>query len=250
MSINESSNTKVKYLLPCALLISLSLLFNGCSTTSRLGILKKGDNVSIDSPVFTPIGPKFKITDKGVAEDAKTGANVGAAGGALSGLACGPFFWICSPMFATAGALGGTVAGATVGSAHALSQDQKILVNAKMTSYIRQNVPQDLLLTKVRDRASKNYQVVPEQAEKWIILQIDALGLNSYSDGRLALVINVSIKVNYTDKHGKTKTKAKAYEYVSSPDFVENWIEDNDKFYQLKFDDAFRTLADSIARTL
>lgn len=250
MSVNESSNTKVKYLLPSILLVSLSLLLNGCATTTRLGILKKGDYVSIDSPVITPIVSKFKITDKGVAEDAKTGANVGAAGGALSGLACGPFFWICSPIFANAGYLGGVVVGANVGSANALSQDQKILVNTKMTSYIRQNVPQDLLLTKVRDRTSKDYQVVPEHAEKRIILQIDALGLNSYSDGRLALVINVSIKVNYTDKHGKTKTKAKVYEYVSSPGFVENWIEDNDKFYQLKFDDAFRTLADNIARTL
>jgi hypothetical protein len=45
-------------------------------------------------------------------------------------------------------------------------------------------------------------------------------------------------------------SRSKLFEYQSAPEFVENWLEQGDDFYQFRFNDAYRTLADNIVRSL
>ena len=56
--------------------------------------------------------------------------------------------------------------------------------------------------------------------------------------------------MNYLDKLGRQKSKTNDYDYESSPQFLDTWLEGSDDFYQSKLTDAYSTLAEHIVRTL
>ena len=108
-----------------------SLLFaQGCASTPKLpspspplgeelraslgtvGVVSAG--APLGAGVSGPIGFGNEAGE-GALDGALTGGGLGAVGGAIYGLACGPIFWFCSPVFAAGFGLIGGVAGAATG---------------------------------------------------------------------------------------------------------------------------------------
>ena len=224
----------------------LILLLSACSTTPHLNIIHDTDPVAILSPADVKNDNNLNIHNQAIGEDAKAGAATGAVTGALYGLVCGPFFILCSPIFATGGAVIGAGAGAVVGSASGLEANKAEQANLKISEYLQEHSPQDELLSMVINRAKNRWQVIPAPAERQLVIQFDSVGLRTKYDGPVFLVLQATVIINYPDEEGKQQTRKQKFEYKSSPTYIDSWIEDKEGFLQLRFNDAYQTLAENI----
>jgi hypothetical protein len=223
---------------------------SACSSTSKLNAVQQGDSVAFVTLSYTNKIFPFKITNKGVGEDAATGGKTGAIGGVIAGgLLCGPWIVVCAPFLALTGAVGGGAVGAVVGNVTGLPTEDEANLTNKATTFLQSNEPQKNLLTEVKKQASKSFTVVNTPHNNEVSIQIQSLEFHSFSDGRVALSLQASVIVNYLEK-GQMRNQTKSYQYQSPPEFVETWLEQGDNFYQLRFNDAYRTIADNIIRTL
>tara|TARA_R110000737_G_scaffold1598_9_gene4742 strand:+ start:2295 stop:3023 length:729 start_codon:yes stop_codon:yes gene_type:complete len=222
---------------------------SACSSTSKLNAIQQGDSIAFVTKSYTGEILPFKINNKGIDEDAATGGLTGAGAGAAAGLFCGPMFFLCSPILAGMGALGGGAVGAVVGGVTGLSTEDEATLTNKATTFLKSNEPQKNLLTEVKKQASKSFTVVNTPYSTEVSIQIQSLEFNSFSDGRVALSLEITAIVNYL-KNGRKRNKTKSYQYQSPPEFVETWIEQDDNFYHQRFNDAYRTISDNIIRTL
>ena len=227
------------------------ILLTACSSTSKLNVIQHGDPVSFVSQSNKEKYLPFEINNKGILEDAKTGGTAGTLGGAVAGgLLCGPFlFIVCAPLLAATGAVGGGAVGAIVGTATGLTTENKTALTNKATTFIKNNDPQKDLFNEVVKQANKNFTVVAAPGDNEVLIQINSLEFNSFSDGRVAIFLETEVTVNYV-KNGKKSHKTKSYQYQSAPEFVETWLGEDDSFYQLRFSDAYRSMAENIVRTL
>jgi hypothetical protein len=222
----------------------------GCSSTSKLNVIQQGDSVAFVTKSYTDKILPFNITNKGVGEDAATGGKTGAVGGAIAGgLICGPAFFICSPILALVAGGSGVAVGAVVGGVTGLSKEDEAMLSNKATTFLKSNEPQEDLLTEVKKQASKSFTVVDAPHNNEVSIQIQSLEFNSFSDGRVALSLEAAVIVSYLE-NGRKRNETKSYQYQSPPEFVETWLEQDNNFYQQRFNDAYRTIADNITRTL
>jgi hypothetical protein len=219
-----------------------------CSTT-RLNIVQPGDSVSI---VLANNSSNEKLLDiknsSTITDNVKTGAYIGAAGGAAYGLLCGPWFFLCSPYFAVIGAAGGVVAGAGV-EVLTSNIDQKKLLFTKMGNYLQINNPQESFLTRLISIAEPRYSI-SSLSTKNISVLVDKLTFYTTSDGRIVLKIKAKVTVDYLDKSGEKQSATKDYHYRSAPQFIDTWLEANDEFYKIKLTAGYNNLAEHIIRTL
>jgi len=215
-------------------IISLTVLsVFACSTTSRMNIVQPGDTVSLISKPDNGNRQIFGLSNSNaIMDDAKTGGYSGATAGAVSGLFCGPFFVFCSPILAGIGAASGAVVGAAVGASTGDSDKGKELFT-KMNSYLIVNNPQDEFVSSVTALAEQKYQV-NAFSDKEISISLEQLIFNTNSDGRIILALSATVTVNYLDKLGRPKSKTNDYDYESSPQFLDTWLEGSDDFYQSK----------------
>lgn len=214
-----------------------------------MNIVQLGDTVSVISKPDNGDRQIFGLSNSNATkQDLQTGAYTGASAGALYGLMCGPWFVFCSPFFAAGGAAGGAVVGALVGSTTGDSDKEEELFT-KMNSYLTVNDPQDEFVASVTALAEQKYQV-SALSDKKISISLERLIFNTNSDGRIILALSATVTVNYLDKLGRQKSKTNDYDYQSSPQFLDTWLEGSDDFYQSKLTDAYSTLAEHIVRTL
>lgn len=240
------SNSFARCLFTCFILATLS----ACSSTSKLNVIQQGDSVAFVTKSYTDKILLFSVTDKGVGEDMATGGKTGVIGGAITGgLICGPWVVVCAPLLALAGAVSGTAVGAVVGTVTGLSTEEKATLTNKATTFLKSNEPQKHLLIEVKKQANKSFIVVDAPHNNEVLIHIKSFEFQSFSDGRVALALEVDVIVNYLKKGRKRKEK-NSYQYRSSPEFIESLLEGNSNFYQLIFNDAYRTIAENIVRTL
>lgn len=221
-------------------------LLSACSTTPHLNIIHNGDHVQILSPIDVNNDNTLNIHNQAIGEATKAGATTGAVTGALYGLACGPFFIICSPILATGGAVIGAGAGAALGSTQGLEANKAEQANFKISEYLQKHSPQDELLAMVINRAKNRWQVIPLPAERQLVVQLDAVGLSTKKDGPVVLVLRATAHIKFPDQAGKQQTLTQKFKYESSPTYIDSWIEDEEGFLQLRFNDAYQTLAENI----
>ncbi len=224
----------------------LILLLSACSTSPHLNIIHDADPVAILSPDDVKNDNTLIIHNQAIGEGAKSGAATGAIAGAAYGLFCGPFFIICSPILATTGAVVGAGTGAVIGSAQGLDSKKAEQANLNISKYLQKHNPQDDLLAMVINRAQNHWQVIPAPAERQLVVQFDAAGLRTKKDGPVTLMLQATVNINYPDKAGKQQNRTQKFEYESSPTYIDSWVEDKEGFLQLRFNDAYQTLAENI----
>ncbi len=222
-----------------------------CSSTPRLNLIHDGDAVAILSPADVESGKTdLDINNQAIGQGAKTGAEAGAITGAAYGLFCGPLFWLCSPFLAGAGAVVGAATGAAVGTTQGLSSDEADQATLKITEYLQKHDPQDAFLTMLVGRAEKRWDVRPPPVARELIVQLDAVQLNKKRAGPVVLFLRATVTIRFADKTGKQQNLTREFEYEGPETYVDSWTEDSDDFLNLRFSDAYQTLAENIVVAL
>lgn len=221
-----------------------------CSTTPHLNVINDGDSVTILSPNDALNDNTLNIHNQAIGKGAAMGGATGALGGAIYGLTCGPFFIICSPIGALAGAVVGIGTGAVVGTTQSLDTEQAAQAHTKISDYLQKNNPQGELLARVIIRAENLWQIKPPPAERTLVVQFDSVGLRTKNDADVVLVLQATVTVHFPDRTGKQQARIQKFEYEGSPTYIDSWLDNKEEFLQLRFNDAYQTLAENIVIAL
>ncbi len=226
------------------------LLVCACSNMPGPGLIAPGDTVVFETSSGGHDGESVPIRNKAIETDSQVGVTSGALVGAAWGITCGPWFWICSPVGALMGAVGGGATGFVVGAAEGLGKEKGLLLTSEISSALRSYDVQQQLIETVSNRARAHWQVIETTADKRIVIQLDHMGLETLRKEQAELVMEVSVTVNALASLKKDHNQTRHFAYRSSPTYINSWIENHDDFIKLRFMDAHRTLAENIIMEL
>ena len=188
------------------------------------------------------------ISNEGIVQGAGGGMGLGAAGGALWGLTCGPWAPVCVLGGAIIVGLGGAVVGAGVGVATGLPAETQKHLQDRIDGFVAVHDPQQHLMNEIAQRASGHWMIVPRSPSSTaVFVRVERVTiLTMASRGRLRLQATVT-----TQGPGQERDRAeKTVEYLGPPADVAVWIDNPNDFVAASFRDGYAFIAQSIVGTL
>jgi hypothetical protein len=234
----------------------LSLLV-GCATP-QLTPIRRDEPISI---VFTESHKADGVSDirnDDLAGDAKVGAGTGATGGAVAGVliatGCGPFFIVCAPVLAAAGAVVGTATGAGVGAgvsiAGELSNEKAAQLRDRVGCVQQPHSLQAELQKNVTDRAQKYWKLGTDQSAALVTVELQDLMLSSKRDEQINCTIRVLVSVQRGVAKDSKTTEQKMYQYVAPTSSLSVWLDESNDFIDTVLTNASQQIATQIVSDL
>lgn len=224
--------------------IATALLATSCATPVPLGSLAPGTSIQFLPGSLPP--PRLDVSDHAVARATSAGAIGGATVGALAGLACGPFFWICSTVFGTGHALLGAAGGAAIGLANKLPADVRAQLASRAAGPEAALDPQACILAALDAEARSRWTVVPEGGASILTVRVNDVSLRAYREQQVAMAMEVSATLFVG---GRSHRREKAFGHIGTTADVRRWL-DEPGFIARNLDEACRSLASSIVADL
>jgi hypothetical protein len=141
----------------------------GCATGPVVKPLAEVETVTVEVAGPSFVGSVPVGSEVGLATGA--GAVGGALYGAAAGFTCGPFFVICSPVAAVAGAIGGAVVAGTEEAVTTLPDGQAETFNAVLQEALKSYDPSDSLQVAAEDVVTAREKlVVPKDGQATLSL--------------------------------------------------------------------------------
>jgi len=240
--------------------ITVILLLNllcGCTTT-QITPIRRGEPVAI---VFTQNQQDAGVIDirnEDLGSNTKTGAGTGATGGAvagaIAGLSCGPFFIICSPVYAVAGAIVGTVAGAGVGAGVGFTGELSSEKAAQLRDRVMRvqqshSLPAELQKN-VNDRAQKYWKLGTDQSAALVTIELQDLQLSSSRDEQISCTVLVLVSVQRGVAKDSKTTEQKMYQYAAPTSNMSVWLDESSDFIDTLLTSASQQIAAQIVSDL
>jgi hypothetical protein len=237
-------------------ILVLNLLI-GCATP-QITPIRRGEPLSI---VFTR-SPKadgvIYIRNEDLGSNTKTGAGTGATGGAvagaIAGLTCGPFFIICSPVYAGVGAIVGTAAGAGVGAGVAItgepSSEKAAQLRDRVMRVQQSHSLQAELQKNVNDRAQKYWKLGTDQSAALATIELQDLLLSSMRDEQITCTIRVLVSVQRGVAKDSKTTEQKMYQYAAPSSSLSIWLDESSDFIDTLLTSASQQIAAQIVSDL
>jgi len=246
-----------------SLTVMLAIFVSGCTSkpNDMTNILRSNERITIQSPNTIPKDYEFTFSNEKFGDNIKTGAKAGAGTGAGVSIGLcllgGPAFLPCALIVGSVGALIGTGVGASVGTLYGVTQDLSVYdsnnidsINAKINNYIVAQNPQNSFVSIMKQSASERFQIDTSPTDSKVTILFTGMGLNHMGDDSVVLITQSQVTVTYIDKSGNEQKASKFFEYISPPNNVESWANENEIFYRQHFDRAYRTMAENIITTL
>lgn len=150
---------------------TLLAIMTGCATGPSVRPLADVETVSVEA--HNPFGEVLHADEGGnVGLATGAGAGGGALYGAAAGFSCGPFFFICSPVGAVAGAIGGAVIAGTAEAVTTLPDGQGETLNTVTDDVLDRYSPADALRAAAENAARAHGKRV-ERADAHARLSIE-----------------------------------------------------------------------------
>jgi hypothetical protein len=190
-----------------------------------------------------------RIHNQTLRDDAKSGMGGGMVGGALAGLSCGPFYFLCVPAGMLVGGLTGTAAGAAVGLTGQLPQSKSDALIARLHRLRQRHDLLDELRSDVTDQLGRHRDVVADTSGCVVTIAMDRLHLTSTRDENISLVVRAVVTVRFANAPAPSANQ-KTYEYVSPPSPLGVWMDENDDFFDKSLSLANRQIANQLVAEL
>jgi hypothetical protein len=217
-------------------ILVLNLLI-GCAT-QQITPIRRGEPLSI---VFTRSPQADGVNDihnEDLGSNTWTGAGTGATGGAvagaIAGLSCGPFFFICSPVYALGGAIVGTAAGAGVGAGVGITGELSSEKAAQLRDRVMCVQQSHSLLSElqknVNDRAQKYWKLGTDQSAALVTIELQDLLLSSMRGEQINCTIRVLLSVQRAVAKDSKTTERKMYQYAAPSSSLSIWLDESSDF--------------------
>jgi hypothetical protein len=198
------------------------------------------------------------IRNDDLAGDAKVGAGTGATGGAVAGVliatGCGPFFIVCAPVLAAAGAVVGTVTGAGVGAgvsvAGELSNEKSAQLRDSVVRVQQSHSLQAELQQNVTDRAQKYWKLGSGQSAALVTVELQDLLLSSKRDEQINCTIRVLVSVQRGVAKDSKTTEQKMYQYAAPTSSLSIWLDESSDFIDTVLTSTSQQIATQIVSDL
>ncbi|MDX1482164.1 MAG: hypothetical protein R3315_10830 [Woeseiaceae bacterium] len=228
-----------------ALVLLCTMLGAGCASGPGINVVPPGEAITVRG--HAPESDRnWRYQNDAVEGSAAKGASGGFVVGAVSGLSCGPWLWICSPLGAIGGAFTGGMGGAIVGLAVDLTDEQKSAIGASLERYFAANDPQERLVAVLSSRLSSTWQPVDEASDHELSVGVVDVRLRGKTGSRAALQVRAVASVRAKTAEGKMIERRRTFELEDEEFDVRSWIEDDGDFLESRFEIAYRTLAERI----
>lgn len=214
----------MKKLAVCTIVLSSLLL--ACATRPPLSPLPAGASVGLSFSINTQTDGVIKISNEALGNNTATGGASGMVVGGLWGLACGPFFIICSPALALVGGLGGTVAGAAVGLTGALSDENAAQLRERLARIQVSRTQLAALTQNVSDRAQRHWSLNADRPAYVVTVELQPLQLTSTRDDRISCLTQVLVSVVASDAPKGAPPWQKWYEHASTYSSRSAWMDE------------------------
>ena len=146
-------------------------VMTGCATSPVVKPLADAETVTVEVAGLPSVGGVPVGSEVGLATGA--GAVGGALYGAAAGFSCGPFFVICSPIAAVAGAIGGAVVAGTEEAVTSLPDSHAETFNAVLREAFDTYDPRDALQLAAEEAVlARDKVVVPTDGQARLELEI------------------------------------------------------------------------------
>lgn len=234
-------------LFPVLLASLLASLLAACSTTNRLPPVASGQTVSIDVARVAAAPGGARIDNQEIGRGAKTGAVAGTVVGGLSGLACGPFAFICIPGGMLLGAGTGAGGGAIVGLAVGLDADQAESLRRRVAALEASGDPAAALRARIAARLERTAAVVQAGADASVTIEWGGVQLSSQKDGMVALRVQVPVSLRLAPPK-EPQRKTYVYEGPMTP--LALWLDDASEAPALSLRHAVEQIAAQVADEL
>ncbi len=219
----------------------VSLCLAGCSSSPEKKYEKVATyrRVAIVQAADIPALEQLKGASEKVMESGGAGGTAGMAGGAAVGLACGPFAWLCSPMFAVAG---GTIGGLT-GMVHgavdvSVSKADTQRVGESFSRVLGRRQLQEEFWESLSSEVPAQYQADPAQAKIFVSPVITAINIDEDSETSIHIHLDGMLLFSWSDSSGMSHLGREEFKVKSPSAPIDDWVADDAR----KFDE-FLTFA-------
>ena len=253
-----------KILLLCVCYGALAFM-SGCSSTKTFQPYAKTDEVSVkligsgkEQALYFTNEDFYNSTSGG----AKGGAAMGVVAGGLLALPCGPFWLLCFGYFGTVGAISGGLIGYSVGalSSDYISDEDKLLLENKLTAYFRENDPHDVYLQALEPRLNSLFVIAEGESNNQISMNIER-GFDYVGDDMFSFVLfaNVEVHTQKVDSEsGEKASKSKSFKkqrksekpdmkgvipFIGQPIHLKDWLTGDKNFHDAQLKNAYEQLA-------
>lgn len=232
----------------CALLW-LGLLC-GCAMPPRLGPIRSDERIDFVVTQSAQADVVTRIRNQDLGRDTTVGAGSGMVVGALSGLGCGPFAWLCIPAGALVGGLTGTAAGAVVGLTASLSGEKAASIRERLGRAQQSRDLPNRLRSELVERARRHWPVNPDSSATVVTVALVEQSLTSTRDERVGLVVRVLVRVNPGGAAAQAQLMQMQFEYVGPVSPLSVWLDEKSDFLELSLNSASQQLAAQIVSEL
>lgn len=187
--------------------------------------------------------------DQFVLGAAATGAAAGAVVGTLAGLSCGPFFYFCAPLAASAGMAIGFVAGGIFGAASAINRDEQEAFRAILEASFSSSRPQAFLEGSFRNQAARRWLLVDHMPERIIDLRLDDFRVIQHSPDRFSLGLSGSFTV-FAPAAPEQKLRRYRFEQVTPARELDYFLDETGNNFRAEFARGIDSLANQMLSAL
>jgi hypothetical protein len=178
--------------------------------------------------------------------DARTGAGTGAVAGALSGLSCGPWAFLCVPAGLLVGSLAGWGGGAVVGMTGALSEEKVQSLRERLTRAMQAHDLWAELRENITRRADKVWDLSAPTPSLILNVQLQGLALTSTRSDFIGLVVRVQTVLERETAGQRERLGEKLFVIAPEASPLAVWLDERGDFVDTLLSSCSQQLAAQI----
>lgn len=231
--------TVVRAIFPMVVFVLLS----ACVGPQRLPSVPEG------SPLVLIVGPDAPAADRppigndSIGKDAVAGAGAGMLAGAVSGLGCGPFAFLCVPAGILVGGTAGSVAGGMFGLVTGMSNEQVAALRERLQRHRQTYDPVAELRQQLVARIGTRWRLEETPAATRVTVQLLPIRLGSTRDGRIRFDLVAEVT---QQPAGAGPLSTKSYTFNGPYSELALWMDERSDFLDTSLNSALQQLASQI----
>jgi len=222
----------------------------GCASAPLPSRIDEGQALQLVVQSSEAATGQVAIRNRDLGKGASRGTGAGAVVGGLWGLACGPLFWICSPLAAAVVAVPGAAAGTLVGATAALPEGKAAQLRQRLAERSQAHDLRADLLQQLQQRAQARWRLDGQPADWVLTVEFQDITLSSDRDEQIGLQVRVAATLQRLSAPPGSAPPPRIYEFSAAPSSLAVWLDTRSDFLDTLISSCTQQLAAQIVSDL